>query len=114
MSRSLPVKSGVPQDSILGPLLLIIYVNDLSNRVKNLTIFKFADEIHSTTDSNLLQSDLNLLYEWSLDNHPSFSIKKCVILHFKATSHVTNYFINGIELSNVTEHRDLGIFSLII
>ena len=115
ISRSLPVKSSVLQGNILGPLLFIIYVNDLSNRVENATIFKFADDlkcfkaIHSITDSNLLQSDLNSLYEWSLDNHLSFSIKKCVILHFKTTSHVTNYFINGIELYNATEHRDPGI-----
>jgi len=69
---------------------------------------------NSINDPSLLQIDLNSLY-----NHLSFSIKMCVVLHFKAnnsTINVTSYLINDIELyvSNVTEHRDLGIVFLTI
>jgi len=84
------------------------------------TIFKFADDLKcfkticSITDSTQFQSDLSSLYGWSLDNRLFFSIKKCVVLHFKANSTVTsNYFINGTELTNVTKHRDLGVFFLV-
>jgi len=45
LSKPLPVKSGVPQGSILGPLLFIVFVNNLSGRVKNSTTFKFADDL---------------------------------------------------------------------
>jgi len=45
-----------------------------------------------------------------MDNLFSFSIKKCVVLHFKVNSSMTkNYSINGVELTNVTKYRDLGI-----
>ena len=96
--------------------MFIVYVNDLSRRVKNSSIFKFADDlkwytaIYSINDSNLLQSDLNSLYGWSVDNLLSFSIKKYVVLHFKCNFNVTtDYSINGTVLTNVTKHRDLGI-----
>jgi len=112
----LPVKSGVPQGSILDPLLFIVYVNDLSRRVKNSTIiiFKFADNLCNTLKQSILSltanCDLNSLHGWSLDNLLSFSIKKCVVLHFKANSSMTtNYSINGVELTNITKYRDLGI-----
>ena len=65
LSQPLPVKSGVPQGSILGLLLFIVYVNDLSERVNYSTIFKFADDLKcfkticSITDSTQLQSDFD-------------------------------------------------------
>jgi len=68
------------------------------------------EEIYSITDCKLLQSNLNSLHGWSLDNLLSFSIKKCVVLHFKANSGmIANYSINGVELTNVTKYCDLGV-----
>ena len=61
--------------SILGPLLLIIYINDLSNYAHSLNILIFADDtkcykhITNTTNADLLQQDLEPLFEWSIHNH---------------------------------------------
>jgi len=84
----LPVESGVPQGSILGPLLFILYMNDLPDAVFFSNVFLFADDtkcfqhICSTSDSNLLQNDVNYLSNWSLTSHLSFYPSKSCHLSF--------------------------------
>jgi len=85
LSDVLPVLSGVPQGSILGPMLFLIFINDLPSLV---IIFLFADDtknhrrICHITDSAKLQEDFNLLYQWSLNNQLYFSIPKCFLLGY--------------------------------
>ena len=72
-SSSAPVLSGVPNDSVLGPILFLIYINDLPVYVSNSTVRLFADEtpmyltIHNSLDYIKLKEDLNNLERWESD-----------------------------------------------
>ena len=72
-STSAPVLSGVPQGSVLGPALFLIYINDLPEYVTNSTVRLFADDtllyltIHSTSDCIKFQEDFNNLERWESD-----------------------------------------------
>ena len=97
-SSWLPVLSGVPQGTVLGPLLFLIYINDIVLGIDS-EIRLFADdcivyrEIRNSCDSASLQSDINKLHKWSYKWQMSFSISKCCILsiHRKRTPPTLNY-----------------------
>ena len=89
-SSSSQVLSGVPQGSVLGPVLFLIFVADLSPLIKNF-ISLYADDsklysylldqqdgIH-TPES--IQEDINILSEWSRKMQMSFNPDKCVCIH---------------------------------
>ena len=81
-----PVTSGVPQRTVLGPLLFLIYINDIAVDIKS-TIRLFADdcvlyrEIKSHNDSNLLQQDLDTLCRWAYKWQMRFNVSKCHIMY---------------------------------
>ena len=113
-STFLPVVSGVPQGSILGPPLFLIYINDIFHLNILSRLYAFADDtkcfnqITNNHDQQSLQRDINLLFEWSYTSCLSFSPTKCVHVSFKSTRNTT-YYINHEEISKVDNHRDLGI-----
>ena len=86
-STPTPVLSGIPQGSVLGPLLFLIYVNDLPNDICS-SLMLFADDtkiyrcIQSTEDAETLQADLNTLSQWSTTWQLPFNVDKCKVLHF--------------------------------
>ena len=84
-SRELPVTSGVPQGSLLGPILFLLFVDDLPNTVKASRVACYTDDteifksIDSITDCNALQSDLNDLVCWSELSGLILNQSKCKI-----------------------------------
>ena len=93
-SELLPVISGVPQGSILGPVLFLIFVNDITDSLVSSTVALFADDtkcfkaIRSSLDSYSLQEDIHRLCLWSNQWRLKFNEQKCVLLRFCSKSHV--------------------------
>ena len=82
-SDLLPVTSGVPQGSILGPALFLLYVNNLADNVKSSRVAMFADDTkvfkatQSPNDALMLQEDINNLENWSSESGLQFTETKC-------------------------------------
>ncbi len=119
----LPVTSGVPQGSILGPLLFLIYINDLPTYLENnSSIALYADDsklfrpIYLPNDSFSLQKDLDSLSHWGENWAMAFNVSKCKVVHFSrkklpSVHHLMskNYYLSGNQLENVPNISDLGI-----
>ena len=116
-SNWLTVTSGVPQGSILGPILFSLYTNNLDNNLSQGTkIALYADDakiyrpIHSFDDCRILQSDLWTLQGWSRTWKLSFNATKCQVLSVARTlKYDFNYYINNNILQRTASISDLGV-----
>jgi len=112
------VLSGVPQGSVLGPLLFLMFVNELPLWIKN-EIRMFADDtklwcrINTEEDSAALQEDLDKLSSWSNIWQLKFNAEKCKVMHIGHTCKTDYYMTGGLsgktKLESVQEERDLGV-----
>ena len=112
------VLSGVPQGSILGPILFIIFINDLPEVVGSMCKI-FADDcklygsISSRADQDQLQEDINRLCQWSDDWLLKFNVRKCKVVTFGTQKFEFDYTMieDGIaqELNREDSEKDLGV-----
>ena len=115
LSGWLDVTSGVPQGSVLGPVLFLIFINDLDCGIAN-WILKFADDtkiygcLKDPIDCDTLQDDLDLLCTWSNEWQMQFNIDKCKVMHIGKKNPLCKYKMNGSKLEEVTIEKDLGVY----
>ena len=113
------VISRVPQGTVLGPLLFLILMSDINKGVSNTKIISFADDtrvynnIKTVDDCNVLQSDLESVYNWADVNNMLFNASKFDYLSFacKNNSLSSNVDVNP-DLNIINQHdniKDLGI-----
>ena len=116
-----PVTSGVPQGSVLGPLLFVLFINDMPSVVGHI-IKLFADDskligvVRNNSDIQLIQKDLDALVQWAKNWRMLFHPNKCKIMDISKKNTVRHQFT--MEKANSTERhtleyteveRDLGV-----
>ena len=119
MSSPINVTSGVPQGSVLGPLLFLIYINDLPDYIQNNSTVKlFADDTiiyHPITKQqdtlNALQEDLDALQRWESDWLMHFHPQKCQTMHIINKRNIiqSTYTIHNHNLQSTNTAKYLGI-----
>ena len=115
-SGSVPVTSGVPQGSVLGPILFLIYINDLPDDISS-QVHLFADDtalyltIEGADDGLALQKDFDKLAVWEARWDMEFNPSKCQVVQVIGSRKPTNctYKLHGHVLETVTSAKYLGV-----
>ena len=120
-ARSEPteVKSGVPQGSVLGPLLFLVLIGDIDRKVAQAYVSSFADDtrvslgVTSVEDTKCLQNDLEAIYSWADDNNMEFNSTKFECMRYgrltelRESTHYTSK--DGSPIIEVDHIKDLGV-----
>ena len=119
-SEEMTIKSGVPQGSVLGPILFILYINDIQNCSKLISLVLFADDtniLHSHTClktlNEIIQIEMNKITDWLNANKLSINTVKTKFVLFRTKNKKINYdlkiLINNENIKQVKNTTFLGI-----
>jgi hypothetical protein len=109
------VVSGVPQGSHLGPVLFLLFINDLEVVLENMNIKLFADDaklyfaFEKGTDVDAVKRDLDNVVRWCEAKQLQLAFSKCCVLHLGFGNPAENYFFGNQELQKVKSVKDLGV-----
>ena len=126
LSTAALILSGVPQGTVLGPILFLIFINDITACISNSTIRCFADDtkisraISEESDMKGLQDDLNAVTEWSKRNNMTLhedkfeyichaALKHNTLLELPFTNDILQYSTSKGPLSATSQVKDLGV-----
>ena len=111
------VTSGVPQGTVLGPLLFLIYINDIVSNIRHSSTSLFADDcalyrtINDANDCILLQEDLDAISNWSVKWQLCLNYSKCKVLNITNKKKLIpcNYSLDDNKLEEVATYKYLGV-----
>ena len=108
------VTSGIPQGSVLGPVLFVIYINDIVDIVKDSQIKLYADDSKLYIRSNRenfdkLTADLDSVFRWTQSWQLQLALSKCKHIHLGSPDFLFSYYISTDLVENVTSMKDLGV-----
>ena len=110
------VLSSVVQGSVLGGTLFDIFIDDIRKVVMDALIHMFADDtkvartIEKPEDGDKMQEIINNLVEWAKKWKMEFNVKKCKVIHVGHNNPGRKYYMDGNELNEAKEEKDLGVF----
>ena len=119
-SQALPVTFGVPQGLILGPLLFLLYINDLPSCLfpEDSSIVLYANDIllyrpkKTESDCKVFQQDINKIVNWISDNHLTINIEKtkCMTVSRLRSTIPLQVEVNGHQIEEVVTFKYLGVW----